>query len=482
MAARFVETALRHQGLLQPEARGFKFVEAADIDKLCRDVLRAFKDGGPEHIFGDILERLCLEELAQVRALVPTTAMYRDRSPEGTERIQEAHAAIGSLLDHSHSFRHGDVGTCSAHAEPRQCPFWTRADDNDRSLTLVVAGVTCKDVSTMGLRRRRSGPHWVPLKVFYAERRARQEDLILIECTEHFDFEEAMEELGHVYQLSRVQWGPQDVGVHVRRRRCWVLMHSKASMVEVAGIDAFTVMFGRAMPSVSCESRSSKGDAFFCAPDSAVQDALTAEGRRAGLCPPYTWRDTLSAATLQRLQTYEHRRKSSMERRAGVPISDAEFAALVVDMGPSICDLTQNADARGREAAYVPTLLRATLLWSHVKGRPLLGQEALVCQGVPVYERLTAGGLFRCPYEDMIPQLSQGQLRGLAGNAICVPIVGSLLAFMLASLERREHGSLSGIRVSDASHMVGVSGSIFDDVEDTEGTQHRKRAREDGRT
>ena len=219
-----------HISIVKSPSPNAKFVEAADIDKLCRDVLRVFKDGGPEHIFGDIIDRLCPEELSQVRALMPTVAMYRDRSPEGTRRVQEAHAAIGLLLDESHSFRHGDVGACSAHAQPRECPFWTRASENDSSLTLVVAGVTCKDVSTMGLRRRRSGPHWVPLRVFYAERRARQEDLILIECTEHFDFEEAMEELGHLYSLSRVQWARRTlvcmcagsvVGCSCTRRRPW---------------------------------------------------------------------------------------------------------------------------------------------------------------------------------------------------------------------------------------------------------------------
>ena len=105
---------------------------------------------------------------------------------------------------------------------------------------------------------------------------------------------------------------------------------------------------------------------------------------------------------------------------------------------PCLADKGQDPESRPRLHPHLMTLLTRSSIWSFKKNRVALGEEHLAAQGVPVFENCTVNGLFQCPYKSMLPPLSQAALRSLAGNAICIPVIGFLLSFVIAVTEPRE--------------------------------------------
>jgi hypothetical protein len=97
---------------------------------------------------------------------------------------------------------------------------------------------------------------------------------------------------------------------------------------------------------------------------------------------------------------------------------------------------------------YLCTLLKKTVVWSMKKSRPMLGEEHLVAQGVPALEMHSINqGLFFCPYQSIIPDLTQSSMKSLAGNSINIPVAGALIAFLLATSMRTTELQL-GMQVS----------------------------------
>ncbi len=122
--------------------------------------------------------------------------------------------------------------------------------------------------------------------------------------------------------------------------------------------------------------------------------------------------------------------------------------------------ISQNSDFMNDTSSLIPTLMRSTLLWRVVPApsssgqafgydnrfdRPLLAEEHLAAQGVPVPVLLPKSHIFggsKCPlvcYLDRFGHSPQ-DLRKLAGNSMHVSSVGSMLLFMIMTLNlRRRH-------------------------------------------
>ena len=291
--------------------------------------------------------------------------------------VQQQHGLIGALIDNNLAklFQRDYTAQCLVHG--RQCEFYYKVtnigkagSDGRGRLVLFVAGVTCLDVSRMGARRRKSGQHWVALKLFYAERKVKQEDLGILECTEDFDFDEAEAELGHLYDMTRLVWSPQDMGMFVNRTRCFVLLHLRSSVAFTSDVEAFKSLFGRELPTADCPAAAEMGDQFLCMPPADVERALEAQASELGLAPPFDWHDALTGWFRFKLKGYEDIRKLKLEAELQRPISHDDF--LACDAGPCLSDLTQDATVdRGREGSSVPTLLQSSFIWSRVRARPL---------------------------------------------------------------------------------------------------------------
>jgi len=113
------------------------------------------------------------------------------------------------------------------------------------------------------------------------------------------------------------------------------------------------------------------------------------------------------------------------------------MAAVRDVLPPRLYDITQNEGSHGRANSWLCTLLRETAVWSEKKQRMLVGQGHVVAQGILGFPNLTHEGLSVCPYAEASVTMPQTFMKELAGNAICVPVFGALLAFALSGMERR---------------------------------------------
>ena len=80
----------------------------------------------------------------------------------------------------------------------------------------------------------------------------------------------------------------------------------------------------------------------------------------------------------------------------------------------------------GQLSDFVPCLLTSGDIWSQEEERPLIAEELLVCQGVPLF--WLEYGLSRYPVPAREHLLSQGQknLQAFAGNSIHSMVAGAL--------------------------------------------------------
>eukprot|EP00969_Alexandrium_andersonii_P256681 11348106-Alexandrium_andersonii.AAC.1 len=73
----------------------------------------------------------------------------------------------------------------------------------------------------------------------------------------------------------------------------------------------------------------------------------------------------------------------------------------------------------------------------------MIGNEHLAAQGIPVFAERTCGRRFICPYADRLDPMTENFERHLAGIAICVPIIGLLMSYVMSTIERRTEVTLS---------------------------------------
>lgn len=127
-----------------------------------------------------------------------------------------------------------------------------------------------------------------------------------------------------------------------------------------------------------------------------------------------------------------------------------------------VVQISQNSDFMSDVTSLIPTLLRKSTLWrivplSHDKDvscvghdvrfdRPMLAEEHIAAQGVPVPCLLPQGHVARIgPLSTVFGDVlcSPTELRHLAGNAMHLSSVGSVLLFMLMTITPSSKCSLS---------------------------------------
>lgn len=453
IACCMLRQGLAATGYLPSGSKGFTFVEACDKARLCQTVLQAFEgDAAPQHIFCDMMEKLCAPARQEMKELLPSKSEYAS----DPEAVAQKHSQIEQALERRLAMQvlfAEDGVRCIKHSS--QCPSAAslaqathrskQQSHGDKTLRMFVAGVTCVDVSTFGRRRHHLGPHHPALLVWLMERRTCREDFGILECTPELDIGFLEKYLSELYELFPLTLSPKDLGVFCDRQRLFIVFISRATMLCLCDQGSFKATFlskfGRRPPDEVCDATTMRGDMFLCAPEPVVASSLARAALDVGLDMPATWRQTLSAACLHRLQGFEDDHIRSVEALTGLDLEHVKTHQLEE---PRLYDITQNCEQRNRSSANLNTLLRRTKYWSAKKQRPMLGLESLVAQGVPVFPEVCShGGLFECPYASVLHKLSDGQLRSLAGNAICVPIFGHLVAFVLANVVQQRFVTLA---------------------------------------
>ena len=81
----------------------------------------------------------------------------------------------------------------------------------------------------------------------------------------------------------------------------------------------------------------------------------------------------------------------------------------------------------------VPCLPSHFMIWSLREGRLMLAKEALLVQGIPVYDVGDCPALFETPWLDVFDKFSEAKKKDLVGNTIHLEVIGSILAWVLGN-------------------------------------------------
>ena len=312
------------------------------------------------------------------------------------------------------------------------------------ALQLGWAGTSCLDVCRPGKRLGRFGPTSKAFKTWCQERLVRQENLYIQESTELFDKQSILDEVGNMYDVFCLLLGPELFGWWTSRPRHFCVLVLKASgSLATCSLDSFLQIFCRARPVDGL-----KGHAFWCAPAGTLEAMRSrlAEKRRVHMTAAFTsWRSLLSLADQARLRKYD----SALETKRLT-----ELAAQIADEGQSgsslhgrtydkedllseklICNPRQNEGCKmGSLTAFVPTLLRKSVIWSQEVDRFLIGKEHLVVQGVPAFAPEPGfEGRFIPPWAESMDQFDDDTLKEFAGNSIHSLVAGALTCWVLCN-------------------------------------------------
>ena len=111
------------------------------------------------------------------------------------------------------------------------------------------------------------------------------------------------------------------------------------------------------------------------------------------------------------------------------------------DARARLFDLNQNVEYVGLPLpGVVPTLLRGTKLYLHwpnseASSRLSIGLEYFAIQGLPVFLPDEDAHARMFPFPSLLPTMSDALCRRLAGNAMNLCVVGSIMLFVVATVE-----------------------------------------------
>ena len=291
----------------------------------------------------------------------------------------------------------------------------------DYDMKIGWAGTSCIDHCRPGKRRGEHGPTSVVFQTWAAERRQRQEVLYFQENTEDFKPDILRRVLGDIYEINSMFLGPENCGWWANRPRhfCILVLKSAGTLAQT-DLGAFMRYMCNARPQDCLQ-----GQMFWCAPDDVIQDAMHAEAARLQVAEGTydSWWDLLAEGDRNRLAEYDRavaEFENSLEvgqpfvvRRKGRRVIPKTIASAGMISNPK-----QSIGApMGHLTAYVPTLLRRSLIWGHQQNRPLIGREHLVVMGVPAFAR-EFGGDFEPPWIDTMMDMDDVTLKAFAGNAV----------------------------------------------------------------
>lgn len=102
--------------------------------------------------------------------------------------------------------------------------------------------------------------------------------------------------------------------------------------------------------------------------------------------------------------------------------------------GDVIVNLTQNVDFVNYAGRECPCLLTKSFMWSMKSNRPMLWQELLNAQGIPMFPSELESAGIPCPVS-----ADCGRVAGtkLAGNGFHISCAGSFIGFVLSLLEKK---------------------------------------------
>lgn len=285
------------------------------------------------------------------------------------------------------------------------------------ALTLYGLGNTCLGYSPLGSRQGDGHSSRAPFIVWAARTRIEQPMIMMQE--NHSSFPMGLFEwwFGDLYDLHQVLVEPIHIG--------WPMFRDRAYIWAIRKDLSFS---GSAEDFLSWSERimQMNGDDLIIAPDVEYQEEVTSLARLRFSQPPSSvpntiasWSKLMSISMSDRMS--DHFQEYMARGAAGCYIADVDQN---LHCGPASRD------------EMIPTLVTHGTLMSFSKEVMVAPSNHLVFQGLPIYPALVEAAKYTVPFQELLDTgaISKNQAKRLAGNAMCMPIMGLQLAYVLGHL------------------------------------------------
>ena len=256
----------------------------------------------------------------------------------------------------------------------------------------------------------------------------RREHIVITECTALSTPDELEEMLGDLFVIFTFTWGPENMGYWINRKRrfCVLLLRiAHGGLFNAIGdFDLFKQLFAAE------RSGNTKGDVYWMAEDSDIQQALAADQQRLDIANPedlmigsYTTRRVMY------MRDYLSKKADIPQEDLNVPYDelDALFRRVLADNNEvAIADLHQSPPTY-RITEHVPCLIGHGFIWSWTHNRLLIPDELMVAQGWPLL------GTGEQPWGHVWQSLPNPVKVRMAGNTIHVHVITAILCWVIAT-------------------------------------------------
>ncbi|CAE7356507.1 unnamed protein product [Symbiodinium sp. CCMP2592] len=414
------------------EETGVKFWSASECDQAVRDML--LKSAAcPEHVFGDLTERVEPQTLARMKHAVGCL-QQRARDIAGTKQTPaQKKVELGKLNDRCMqkllelamqavaADRVRPTRRCYCYVHEELCPLLPPGlDDGTDCLLLEAGGNTCVSFSPQGKQARWLHDSAVVAAVWLAWC-AGHCDMVMQECSHLFNTSEAMQaafppEQG--WHTSAVTVAGKDLGIPMNRPRnfSWTVRLRRLSMVASLTPSLFLQLCGSEL---RCD-----GHDFFILAEDAAHDYLQATTEKL-LLGEGGFRKYLSEGCLRRLQDYE--------KFYSRQLAEGKVVELPV------VDLSQNVSVRATLSTMLPALLTGSCVWSMKHQRQLTTLELFFAMGWPAPVVLDDAS-FHAEFPFVQKQFEETHTRTLTkmvGNSFHCRVAGLFLAACLTLTKHR---------------------------------------------
>lgn len=391
----------------------------------------------PQHIFGDILDRIPKEHRCKMDSMLAQLPPKRSRAkcPDTDARRRNVYNQIGEYM-RAHKFDifgKGCSAPCRAHGG--KCCLVMHEDPLDvdghsmpRPLKLNISGPICCGWSSIGQRHGLSHPSAYPWHCFLTQREVADEDMFIIENSVHFPPSIVVERLGHTHELRFIMCGPEDLGWPTTRKRIYIIGVRRETFIWAAdrhssgggkddehnSTQHFLSLFGR---SVQLD-----GDIFLLDDDDTRRETYQACARAQTTISPNVKTQDIKLLDIIPACYRKHYYGYMQQYQASESLCSCFIA-----------DLHQNPCKRPMCGYMLPTQLTHGLQYSFSAGKVFTHKELLAAMGNPVLSGFADNDLW--PYQWY--QLRASKFQHASGNTMHGHVVSAVLMYALSFSARR---------------------------------------------
>ena len=284
----------------------------------------------------------------------------------------------------------------------------------------------------MGSRRGWFGSSTLPFLQWLSERLQFGEDAVIAENTLQFDLASLQEMVASHFTVDVLRVSPSLVGEPVERQRLYIIFLKRGkrqwSRRLVSECEKENKSLQEYFESIFARRVSMLPDEKFRAPAEAVRSAIKKMEESQRLPPttssgkPWSCFQACTAAVRAKIVAHTQALKDKIGPEA---MQDPEV------LRNWTCNLAQHPEYMGPTSGTIPAMLQKTELWLFAKKRLALPKEHLEVQGFNLWGQ----GPYVSHMRGALDKLKDARLKSLAGNAMHVHVLATVVGFVLACTE-----------------------------------------------